>query len=141
MSCFETLREKGYRLTPQRSLVLQALHSAEGHISAEEIYQQVQAKYPEVNISTVYRTLELLKRLGLVTETALGDGLLRYHHVDKGHHHHLICQGCGRVFELDESVLDSFKETLAKRYGFVPDIRHLAIFGHCIDCQAKKSAT
>ena len=91
------LSEQGYRLTPQRMMILSAIENGDGHISAEEIYAQVTAKYPRVNISTVYRTLELLKRLELVTETDLGDGRLRYHPADKGHHHHLVCTECGAV--------------------------------------------
>ena len=89
------LTELGYRLTPQRMMVLSAIENSDDHISAEEIYVQVIAKYPHVNISTVYRTLELLGRLGLVTETDLGGGRVRYHSAEKGHHHHLVCQECG----------------------------------------------
>jgi Fur family ferric uptake transcriptional regulator len=135
VSCFQTLKEQGYRLTPQRALVIDAIHDAESHISAEEIYAQVRAKYPEVNISTVYRTLELLKKLGLVTETDMGEGILRYHHADAGHHHHLVCRKCGRIFDLDESVLDSLTGNIIREYGFVPEFKHLAIFGHCLECQ------
>jgi Fur family ferric uptake transcriptional regulator len=135
VSCFQTLKEQGYRLTPQRVLVIDAIHDAESHISAEEIYAQVRAKYPEVNISTVYRTLELLKKLELVTETNMGEGILRYHHADEGHHHHLVCQKCGRIFDLDESMLDSLAGALIREYGFVPNFKHLAIFGHCLECQ------
>ena len=84
--------EQGYRLTPQRMMVLSAIENSTNHISAEEIYARVAAEYPHVNISTVYRTLELLKRLGLVTETDLGGGRVRYHPAERGHHHHLICK-------------------------------------------------
>ena len=84
------LRGQGFRMTPQRMMILSAIEAGNGHICAEEIYAQVAAKYPHVNISTVYRTLELLKKLGLVIETDLGDGRLRYHSTDKGHHHHLV---------------------------------------------------
>ena len=70
--------EQGYRLTPQRLMILSAIENTDEHISAEEIYAQVVARYPNVNISTVYRTLELLKGLGLVTETNLGGGRVRY---------------------------------------------------------------
>jgi Fur family ferric uptake transcriptional regulator len=115
--------------------VLEALHNAESHISAEEIYEQIRAKFPGVNISTVYRTLELLKKLELVTKSDLGDGILRYHHADKGHHHHLVCQKCGRVFEVDESVLDSLRGALVREYGFMPDLHHMVIIGHCLECQ------
>jgi len=129
------LSEQGYRLTPQRMLVLAAIENSEHHISAEEIYAQVVDKYPHVNISTVYRTLELLNRLGLVTETDLGGGRVRYHPADKGHHHHLVCQECGKIIDLDESVLSSLKDVLFREYKFSADLRHLAIFGHCADCR------
>jgi len=128
------LSEQGYRLTPQRMMVLSAIENSDNHISAEEIYVQVIAKYPHVNISTVYRTLELLKRLGLVTETDLGGGRVRYHPADKGHHHHLVCQECGRIIDLDESELSSLKSTLLCEYKFSADLRHLAIFGRCPNC-------
>lgn len=129
------LSEQGYRLTPQRMMVLAAIENSEDHISAEEIYAQVIAKYPHVNISTVYRTLELLKRLGLVTETDLGGGRVRYHPADKGHHHHLVCQECGKIIDLDESVLSTLKSMLLREYKFSADLKHLAIFGHCASCR------
>ncbi len=128
------LSELGYRLTPQRIMVLSAIENSDDHISAEEIYAQIVAKYPQVNISTVYRTLELLKRLGLVTETDLGGGRVRYHSAEKGHHHHLVCQECGAIIDLDESVLSSLKDTLLREYKFIADLRHLAIFGCCVNC-------
>lgn len=128
------LSKKGYRLTPQRMMVLTAIENSDNHISAEEIYAQVVAKYPHVNISTVYRTLELLKRLDLVTETDLGGGRVRYHPADKGHHHHLVCQECGKIIDLDESLLSSLKSMLRREYRFSADLRHLAIFGRCADC-------
>jgi len=129
------LREQGYRLTPQRMMILSAIENSNSHISAEEIYRQVVAQYPHVNISTVYRTLELLKKLGLVTETDLGEGLVRYHSADKGHHHHLICRECGAIIDLDDSVLGTLKDTLLREYKFIADLRHLAIFGHCEKCR------
>jgi len=130
-----SLSEQGYRMTPQRMMVLAAIENSEHHISAEEIYAQVVTKYPHVNISTVYRTMELLNRLGLVTETDLGGGRVRYHPADKGHHHHLVCQECGKVIDLDESVLEHLKLVLQRDYKFDPDIRHLAFFGRCYECR------
>lgn len=128
------LSERGYRLTPQRLMVLSAIENSHDHISAEEIYAQVVAKYPQVNISTVYRTLELLEKLGLVTETDLGGGRVRYHPAEKGHHHHLVCQECGRIIDLDEAVLSSLKNWLRREYRFSADLRHLALFGRCAAC-------
>ena len=129
------LSELGYRLTPQRIMIVSAIENSDNHISAEEIYAQVVAKYPNVNISTVYRTLELLKRLGLVTETDMGEGRVRYHPVGKGHHHHLVCQGCGAIIALDESLLSSLKSALLREYKFSADLRHLAILGRCVNCR------
>ena len=139
MSCHKVLQERGYRLTPQRMLVIEALHNADGHISAEEIYEQFHARYPYGNISTVYRTLELLKKLNLATETDFGDGRVRYHVAEKGHHHHLICQTCGKVMDLDESVSYPLRDALFRDYGFEADLRHLAISGECSDCRKKRS--
>lgn len=129
------LGEMGYRLTPQRMLVLKAIENSANHISAEEIYGQVVEVYSHVNISTVYRTLDLLKRLGLVTETDLGGGRVRYHPADKGHHHHLVCQECGKVIELDDFVLAPLKNTLYNEYDFDADLKHLGIFGRCGRCR------
>src|SRR4030042_4840443 len=99
------LTERGYRLTPQRMMIISSIENSTNHISAEEIYAQVVARYPNVNISTVYRTLELLNRLDLVTETDMGEGRGRYHPADKGHHHHLVCQEGGNIIDLDEELL------------------------------------
>ena len=137
MSCHQALQEKGHRLTPQRMLVIEALHSADKHISAEEIYGQLHSRYPYVNISTVYRTLELLKKLHLVTETNFGEGRVRYHVAEKGHHHHLVCRSCGRIIDLEELVLHPLKDTLLQEYGFRADLRHLAIPGECTGCRRK----
>ncbi len=128
------LSRRGYRLTPQRLMILEAVEAANNHISADEIYTQIFGRYPHLNISTVYRTLELFKGLGLVTETDLGDGRVRYHIIGKGHHHHLVCQKCGQVTDLDEAVLSSLKAVLNREYNFDADLRHLAIFGRCAGC-------
>lgn len=135
MSCFETLRQLGYRLTPQRQAILEAVHSHDDHFSTEQIYDDVRARYPRVNISTVYRTLELLKEQRLVTQTDLGEGILRYHHINKGHHHHLVCEKCGAIIEVDESLFLPLKRTLFQEYQFKASISHFAIFGRCRNCQ------
>lgn len=128
------LSKQGYRLTPQRIMVLSAIESSDDHISAEEIYAQIVAKYPNVNISTVYRTLELLKRLGLVTETDLGEGRARYHPAEKGRHHHLVCRECGAIIDFDELLLAPLESALLREYKFSADLRHLAVFGRCLNC-------
>ncbi len=139
MSCHKVLQQQGYRLTPQRVMVVEAIHNADEHISAEEIYAQMKARYPYANISTVYRTLELLEELGLVTKTDFGEGHVRYHHVEKSHHHHLVCQKCGTVIDLGGSALLPLQERLLEDYKFQADLRHLAIFGLCANCQRKET--
>ena len=129
------LSELGYRLTPQRIMILRAVAEADSHISAEEIYAQVRARYPHVNISTVYRTLELLDELGLVTETNMGDGRVRYHSIGKGHHHHLVCEKCGEIIDIEESVLSPLWAEIRQRYDFRVNMKHLAFFGLCPRCQ------
>jgi Fur family ferric uptake transcriptional regulator len=129
------LSQRGYRLTPQRMMILEAVEAADNHISTEEVYTRVCARYPHLNISTVYRTLELLEGLELVTKTDMGDGRVRYHFIKKGHHHHLVCQKCGRIIDLDESVLSPLQDILSKEYSFDADLRHLAIFGCCSKCR------
>ena len=136
----ERLREKGYRLTPQRLMILSAIENSRDHISAEEIYAQVAAKYPNVNISTVYRTLELLKKLGMVYEIDLGEGRIRYHAEESGHHHHLVCQTCGNVIDIDESTLSSLRDILVRDYHFQAELRHVGIFGICEKCRQGKSS-
>jgi Fur family ferric uptake transcriptional regulator len=130
------LQELGYRLTPQRMMIVAAIEKSDSHISAEEIYNQIKLQYPHMNISTIYRTMELLEQLGLVTETDMGEGRVRYHSADKGHHHHLVCQKCGEIADLNEAILYPLRETLEHEYNFEADLRHLAIFGLCQKCRS-----
>ncbi len=131
----EALSRLGYRLTPQRLMIVEAVEGAQSHISAEEIYSQVRARYPHMNISTVYRTLELLKELGLVTETDLGDGRVRYHSIKNGHHHHLVCQKCGEVLDIEEELLSPLWSEIRRKHHFQVKMKHLAFFGLCAKCQ------
>ena len=136
MLCYEILHAKGYRLTPQRILVLKTIYHADNHISAEEIYEQLHDRFPYINKSTIYRILELLSDLKLVTESNLGDGCIRYHAAIKGHHHHLICHICGKVIDLEESALEPLKDFILRDYGFEADLRHMVISGVCSDCRS-----
>jgi len=125
-------------MTLQRMLIIEALHNAERHISAEDIYRQLRSRHPYANISTVYRTLELLKNLRLVTETDFGEGRVRYHVAEKGQHHHLVCHECGKTIDLEDSALLPLIDLLAHEYGFAADLRHLAISGRCSSCRHKR---
>lgn len=130
------LRQRGYRLTPQRQLVLEAVDTLE-HASPDEILTEVRKTASGVNISTVYRTLELLEELGLVSHAHLGHGAPTYHLADRHHHMHLVCRDCGTVIEAEVSVAGALTDQLRGTFGFETDMKHFAIFGRCAQCSAK----
>ncbi|QNN54015.1 Fur family transcriptional regulator [Nocardioides mesophilus] len=127
------LRAKGYRLTPQRELVLAAVQRL-GHATPDEVLAAAREESPAVNLSTVYRTLELLEELGLVRHAHLTDRAPTYHSTTAPTHAHLVCRDCGRVGELPARDLDPLTELLRRDHGFEPDLGHLTIFGTCRDC-------
>ena len=133
----ESLREVGYRLTPQRMLIVSIIHDSQGHITAEEIHSRVTEQYPFVGISTVYRTLQLLKKLRLVSETDLGGGHVKYELSAGSRHHHLVCRRCGATLPLDDEVIEPLRSRLQKKHGFKADMEHFAIFGVCRECQSQ----
>ena len=132
----DTLRKTGYRLTPQRVMVLRALAEHPGHIGADEIFREVHRLYPYIDLATVYRTIQLLKRLHLVTELDVG-GFARYELVEADRHHHMVCNQCGNAIDFSARYLESFKQTLISEFGFEPDLEHFAIGGLCGHCNAK----
>jgi len=131
----EALQQIGYRLTPQRMMILEAIADSGGHLSAEEIHETVRTAYPYLDISTVYRTLDLLKTLHLVSETDLGRGPAQYELLSKGLHHHLICTECGEILDVPNSLLDSLRHAMSEEYDFHAEIEHLAVFGICSNCE------
>ncbi|MER7550648.1 transcriptional repressor [Streptomyces anulatus] len=133
------LRQRGYRLTPQRQLVLEAVDALE-HATPDDILCEVRRTASGVNISTVYRTLELLEELGLVSHAHLGHGAPTYHLADRHHHIHLVCRDCADVIEADLSVVTEFTEKLRAGFGFETDMKHFAIFGRCANCAATEAA-
>ncbi|MBD9701029.1 MULTISPECIES: Fur family transcriptional regulator [Streptomyces] len=134
------LRQRGYRLTPQRQLVLEAVDTLE-HATPDDILVEVRKTASGVNISTVYRTLELLEELGLVSHAHLGHGAPTYHLADRHHHIHLVCRDCENVIEADVSVAQDFTAKLRETFGFDTDLKHFAIFGRCESCTLKASST
>lgn len=131
----EELRSRGYRVTPQRQLVLEAVTTLE-HGTPEQIREEVRRTASGVNISTIYRTLELLEQLGLVVHTHLGHGSPTYHLADEADHVHLVCRGCGDVTEVSPAVTAGLVQALRSDFGFETDVQHLTVFGHCDQCQA-----
>lgn len=130
----EELRARGYRVTPQRQLVLEAVTRL-GHATPEDICGQVQATARGVNISTVYRTLELLEELGMVTHTHLGHGAPTYHLASKADHVHLVCRGCDKITEISPELVAGMVAKLDSELGFETDVHHLTVFGRCADCR------
>jgi Fur family ferric uptake transcriptional regulator len=129
----DVLRARGLRLTAQRQLVLEAVYSL-GHATPDQVHAAVSRTAAGVNITTVYRTLELLEELGLVTHAHLTHGSPTYHAVGEDQHVHLVCRDCGEVDEVAPSLLDELVRTLETERGFRVDIGHVALFGVCTRC-------
>jgi Fur family ferric uptake transcriptional regulator len=127
------LRARGYRLTPQRQLVLEAVGEI-GHATPEEIATAVRRTASGLNISTVYRTLELLEELGLVRHTHLGHGAPTYSVAGDDDHVHLVCRDCDAVEEASTELVAGVVARLAEEKGFTVDVGHFALFGRCRGC-------
>jgi Fur family ferric uptake transcriptional regulator len=139
MACEEVflqkLRERGFRLTPQREMVLSAMHDLAGLTTADEIYERVRAVSLAVDISTVYRTLDLLQEFRMVACVDPGDGQHRYELLGvHGPHVHLICQVCGKVTGVEVEQIQPLAARLEAEHGFAADLDHLTIPGLCQDC-------
>ncbi|HYY10258.1 MAG TPA: transcriptional repressor [Kineosporiaceae bacterium] len=134
------LRARGLRATPQRRFVLDALGRL-GHGTPEQVWEQVQAVAPSLSASTVYRTLELLEQLGVVTHTHLGHGAPSYSLATHADHIHLVCRRCGTVQDADVTRAQQLAEEVAARHGFVADVGHLALDGLCARCATEATGT
>jgi Fur family ferric uptake transcriptional regulator len=132
----EMLRSAGCRVTAQRLLLLKLLHDCEGHVGANDLYHMARARDPRLSLSTVYRTLSKLKEVDLIRELHLDDEHHHYELVGRGDHHHLICQRCGRVVEINGFLVDEILSHLEKEYGFRVVGMQMELLGYCADCQA-----
>lgn len=132
------LHEKGYRLTAQRQLILDAVCEAGGHATPDEITERVQSHSPAINRTTVYRTLDFLCDIGLVTSTTTRGGHLTYELAGKEQHHHLICRRCGDEETIPHKLVAPMLTAVSKAYDFqVIELTHLTLFGVCAACRAK----
>lgn len=131
------LHQKGLRLTPQRELVLQAVRDLD-HATPEEVLNKIHETHPGINLSTVYRNLEILENVGLVQHTHLGHGGATYHAAEELTHLHLVCGKCESVGDAPMEVAANFVQTLSDDYGFKTDVTHFAIYGTCSVCQEAK---
>ncbi len=144
MSCedetADLLRRAGHKMTPQRLMIVRALRHATGHMSAAQIADHVREDYPFVDVSTVYRTLDVLKRMRLATSTDMGAGDVVFEWAPEAPHHHLICSSCADVVEIEHKYLEGLESSVLADFGFTPDMHHFAIFGLCRECQLAESA-
>lgn len=129
----DRLRAHGFRITPQRHLVLQAVDDL-GHATPEDIHVHIQQRTSGVNLSTVYRTLEVLEGVGLVTHAHISHGSPTYHSVRHEPHVHLVCRSCDRIDSVPAGDLSPLLDYLTGDRGFTPDMGHLTIHGVCSSC-------
>ena len=137
----EKLKEKGYKLTPQRRAIVDLIVSKEGeHLTAEEIYDEVKKMCPEIGLATVYRTVLLLEEIGFIFKLDLNDGCSRYElvHSEETHrHHHLVCNNCKAVYEVKDDLLDELEDRIEQTYSFKILDHSVKFFGICAKCSKK----
>ena len=130
----DLLRSRGFRMTPQRRAIVAEIMAADGHISPSAVAQRVAERVPGVNPSTIYRTLDLLEEVGVLSHTHL-EGGAEYHLQADSQHVHLICSRCGSDDSLSLGEAKRLKDLVATHHGFAPDLTHFAISGLCRACQ------
>jgi Fur family ferric uptake transcriptional regulator len=138
------LKQNGLKVTTQRVAILEVLNSRPGkHLTAEEIYDCVKRKYPEIGIATVYRTIQMLSELNLIDKLNIDDGYVRYEISKKGkedachHHHHLICLDCGNIYAFQDDLLETLEERIREAMGFDVVDHEVKLYGHCKKCKGK----
>ena len=130
----ELLRKRGYRLTPQRYMILSVIQEAREHLTIDQITERVQLRNPYVSLSTVYRTLELLKKLDLIRENRLAGEQPYYEAAEGQAHHHLVCRRCHMTIHLDETLLGDLHEQLQAQYHFHNLTLDMVAAGYCSSC-------
>ena len=130
------VRRHGGRATPARRLLLNALFGSREHRSAEELAAEVHAAAPDVHLSTIYRNLEELERLGVIDSTRLGSGPATYH-LATAEHGHLVCERCGTMIEVPDELFASLVSQAESQYGFAINPHRFAVTGRCADCQTR----
>ena len=130
-----SVRARGGRATPSRRALLEVLFNADGHLTAEELAAAVEARVPGVNMSTIYRNLDDLQRLGVVVHSHLGHGPATYQLASSAHAH-FICDNCGATVEAPDKVFQGLARTAKAKLGFSIDPHHFAILGRCASCSA-----
>lgn len=134
----EYLKISGFKLTHQRRNIVEVMLEKSGeHLSTEEIYNVVKNRCPEIGLATVYRTLQILDKLGYINKLNLDDGCVRYQinlDISAHNHHHLVCNECGKIIEVENDLLDNIEETLYNIYNFKITNHDLKFHGICKEC-------
>ncbi|MFQ6058543.1 MAG: Fur family transcriptional regulator [Anaerolineae bacterium] len=134
----KVLRAEGVRATPQRGLVLKIIRESNGHLDADELYRRAKEEDPHISLSTVYRTLGLLKEVGLVEERYFDKDHHHYELKPAKEHHHLICAGCGEIVEFESPLMAELKAEVARQYGFQITHTNIDITGYCAKCRDRR---
>ena len=135
----QTLNISGLRITSQRALILEVIRHGQGHLDADEVYRRARERQPRLSLSTVYRTLQTLKKLGLVEEVHFDEAHHHYEVKPSTEHHHLVCLGCGRVIEFQYPLAHLVKSKVTEAKDFEISDTELRITGYCSKChQGKK---
>ena len=134
------LRKSGYRVTPQRQLILEAVCQLAEHVTPETVYDHVHRIAPTLSRATVYRVLHFLTEQRILAMVHMADGRLAYEMSGHEPHHHLVCRTCDGLLELPHSVLQSFRRAMETQYDFEIDVSHVSFFGHCADCRSSAGA-
>lgn len=133
------LRSNELRVTRQRLAVLSVLRHSDRHITASDVFDLARREAPELNASTVYRTLTQLRDLGLVSQTDLGGGERTFSWRTGRPHHHLVCTSCGSMSELPHDFLSTFTTRIRSEFGFEADPDHWAVYGSCRACSGNEA--
>ncbi len=127
------LRDRGGRVTTSRRAIITSLLRSGGHVTADELTSEIQANFPDIHLSTIYRCLETLQELGVIDHVHLGHGRAVYHLADEAHQH-LVCEVCSTVVEVPDAVFAELSASLRSNYGFAIRPRHFAVLGRCANC-------
>ena len=131
------MRERGFRVTPQRQFILDAICEGEGHNTPDEIYERVRAKPSSLNRTTVYRNLDFLCEMRLVVAAQIG-GQMVYEIAGQTPHHHLICRKCNKMEQISHDSLKGLFAKIEREQEFLVDMNHVALFGLCKKCKVKE---
>lgn len=137
-SLITALQAGGYRLTRQRQVVLEVLEESQEHLDAEALYARARARFPHISLATVYRTVAVLKRMGLVAEYPLGEEHAHYEAVQEAPHYHFTCLRCGRVTEFEAPQVTQIIGELARQEGIEVHAVQFFLTGYCAECRAKE---